>query len=37
LLVEIGKDWDIQMTGPVEGVYQGYFHKDLMEKILSVS
>ena len=33
LLVEIDKDWDIQMTGPVEGVFEGRFHQELIEKI----
>jgi diaminopimelate epimerase len=37
LLIEIRDNEEIFMTGPVEGVYQRYFHKDLMEKILSVS
>jgi len=34
LLVEIGKVWDIQMTGPVEGVFEGCFHADLSKKLL---
>jgi len=33
LLVEIGKVWDIQMTGPVEGVCEGYFHTDLKKHL----
>jgi diaminopimelate epimerase len=35
LLIEICKDWEIQMTGPVEGVFQGCFHADIMSKIFS--
>jgi diaminopimelate epimerase len=37
LLVEIGKDWEIRMTGPVEGVCEGRFHADIMSKISSKS
>ena len=33
LLVEIGADLTINMTGPVEGVFEGRFHCDLREKI----
>ena len=33
LLVEIGADGQILMTGPVEGVFEGRFHCDLKEKI----
>ncbi|OHB61751.1 MAG: diaminopimelate epimerase [Planctomycetes bacterium RBG_13_46_10] len=36
LLVEIGKDYSLQMTGPVEGVFEGCFHQELMEKISSI-
>lgn len=36
LLVEIGEDWSIQMTGPVEGVFEGHFHPDLMDKISEI-
>ncbi len=37
LLIEIRDNEEIFMTGPVEGICQGRFHKDLMEKILSIS
>jgi diaminopimelate epimerase len=33
LLVEIGEDEEIYMTGAVEGVFEGRFHRDLKEKI----
>jgi diaminopimelate epimerase len=33
LLVEIDEDRQIQMTGPVEGVFEGRFHSDLGERI----
>ncbi len=33
LLVEIGEDQEIHMTGPVEGVFEGRFHCDLKDKI----
>ena len=35
LLVEITKDREIFMTGAVEGVFAGYFHKDLRKKLKS--
>jgi len=34
LLVEIGADQQINMTGPVEGVFEGRFHCDLEQKFL---
>jgi diaminopimelate epimerase len=37
LLIEIKDNEEIFMTGPVEGVCQGRFHKDLMEKIFPIS
>jgi diaminopimelate epimerase len=33
LLIEIGGNEQIYMTGPVEGVFEGRFHPDLAEKI----
>ena len=36
LLVEIGKDLEIDMTGPVEGVFEGRFHCDLEQKLLEM-
>jgi diaminopimelate epimerase len=33
LLIEIGENQEIYMTGPVEGVFQGCFHSDLKERI----
>jgi len=33
LLIEIGENEEIYMTGPVEGVFEGCFHADLMQKI----
>ncbi len=33
LLVEIAEDWEIFMTGPVEGVCEGRFHSDLKGRI----
>lgn len=36
LLIEIGQNEEIYMTGPVEGVFEGSFHPDLMQKILKV-
>jgi len=33
LLVEIGAEEEIYMTGPVEGVFEGSFHPDLENKI----
>jgi diaminopimelate epimerase len=33
LLVEIGADQVIDLTGPVEGVFEGCFHRDLKDKI----
>jgi len=33
LLVEIGAEEEIYMTGPVEGVFEGRFHRDLEERI----
>ena len=36
LFVEIDENQQIQMTGPVEGIFEGYFHADLMEKILKM-
>jgi diaminopimelate epimerase len=37
LLIEIKDNEEIFMTGPVEGVCQGRFHQDLMEKIFPIS
>jgi diaminopimelate epimerase len=36
LRVEIGNDWQIRMTGPVEGVFGGYFHPDLSERLAAI-
>ncbi|MFQ6036831.1 MAG: diaminopimelate epimerase [Sedimentisphaerales bacterium] len=36
LFIEIDDNRQIYMTGPVEGVCQGRFHPDLMEKILKI-
>ncbi len=33
LFVEIGADQVIDMTGPVEGVFEGRFHRDLKDRI----
>jgi len=33
LLVEIAEDGQILMTGPVEGVFEGRFHPDMIEKL----
>lgn len=33
LLVEIGKDYQVHLTGEVEGVFEGHFHADLKEKL----
>jgi diaminopimelate epimerase len=33
LLVEIGADQVIDLTGPVEGIFEGRFHRDLQDKI----
>jgi diaminopimelate epimerase len=33
LLIEIARNEQIYMTGPVEGVFEGRFHPDLSEKI----
>ena len=33
LRIEIGEDGRIHMTGPVEGTFEGHFHRDLEEKI----
>jgi diaminopimelate epimerase len=33
LLIEIGEDQEINMTGPVEGVFEGCLHCDLKDKI----
>ena len=33
LLVEIGADQIIDLTGPVEGVFEGSFHQDLKDRI----
>ena len=33
LLVEIAEDGQILMTGPVEGVFEGCFHPDMIEKL----
>ena len=33
LLVEIGADQVIDLTGPVEGVFEGRFHQDLKDRI----
>jgi len=37
LSIEIGDNEEIYMTGPVEGVFEGRFHTDLMEKISPIS
>ncbi len=34
LLVEIGPDKHVHLTGPVEFVFEGFFHADLVEKLL---
>ncbi len=34
LLIEIGDNKEIYMTGPVEGVFEGCFHADLSKKLL---
>jgi hypothetical protein len=31
--VEIDENQDIHLTGEVEGVFEGRFHEDMMEKI----
>ncbi len=36
VLIEIGKNEEVYMTGPVEGVFEGHFLADLKEKILKV-
>jgi len=36
LFIEIDDHGEIYMTGPVEGVFEGRFHLDLMEKILKI-
>ena len=33
LFVEIGKDYQVHLTGEVEGIFEGRFHPDLEEKI----
>ena len=33
LLVEIGPDKDVHLTGPVESVFEGCFHPDFFEKV----
>jgi len=33
LHIEIADDGQIHMTGPVEGTFEGCFHKDLLERI----
>jgi diaminopimelate epimerase len=33
LLVEIGENEQVYMTGPVERVFEGRFHPDLEERI----
>jgi diaminopimelate epimerase len=33
LLVEIGKDYQVHLTGEVEGAFEGRFHPDLEEKL----
>lgn len=33
LFVEIGKDYQVHLTGEVDGVFEGRFHPDLEEKI----
>ena len=33
LLVEIGEDWTIQMTGPVEAVFEAKAHRNLEERL----
>jgi hypothetical protein len=35
LLIEISNDEEICLTGPVEGVFQGCFHKDLSDKVFT--
>ncbi len=34
LFVEIGKDYQVHLTGAVEGVFEGHFHPDLERTIL---
>lgn len=34
LLINIGRNDEIYMTGPVEGVFEGHFHSDLRQRIL---
>jgi len=36
LFIEIDDHGEIYMTGPVEGVFEGHFHLDLMGKILKI-
>ena len=36
LFIEINDHGEIYMTGPVEGIFEGCFHTDLMEKILRI-
>jgi len=37
LFIEIDDNEEILMTGPVEGVFEGRFHMDLMDKISGIS
>jgi diaminopimelate epimerase len=37
LSIEISDNKEIYMTGPVEGVFEGRFHKDLIKKISQIS
>ncbi len=36
LFIEIDDPGEIYMTGPVEGIFEGRFHKDIMEKISGI-
>jgi len=36
LLVEIGKNWEVFMTGSAEGVFAGCFHADLEKKLAAI-
>jgi len=37
LFIEIGENGQVYTTGPIEGICEGRFHKDIMEKILKVA
>jgi diaminopimelate epimerase len=36
LHIEIMPDGEVFMTGPVEGTFEGVFHKDLLERISNI-